>query len=83
MQEVEEGEQPLYAKMVARSTAVIDGIVEGNKAKYSINGKHVWARKYVKKPTQLRSPPRGEASGSSPAKKAWIYKILIPIVVDV
>lgn len=70
MQEVEEGEQPLYAKMVARSTAVIDGIVEGNKAKYSINGKHVWARKYVKKPTQLRSPPRGEASGSSPAKKA-------------
>ncbi|XP_042023961.1 uncharacterized protein LOC121771246 isoform X2 [Salvia splendens] len=64
MQEVEADEQPLYAKMVAKSAAVIDGIVEGNKAKYSINGKHVWARKYVKKPPQQRSPPRGEASGS-------------------
>ncbi|XP_047973270.1 uncharacterized protein LOC125215773 [Salvia hispanica] len=63
MQEVVD-EQPLYAKMVAKSAAVIDGIVEGNKAKYSINGKHVWARKYVKKPPQQRSPPKGEASGS-------------------
>ncbi|KAH6832731.1 Rho guanine nucleotide exchange factor [Perilla frutescens var. hirtella] len=66
MQEVEEGEQPLYAKMVAKSPAVMDGIVEGNKAKYSIGGKHVWARKYVRKPPP-RSPPRGEASGSSPS----------------
>ncbi|XP_057784523.1 uncharacterized protein LOC131001905 [Salvia miltiorrhiza] len=72
MQEVEGDEQPLYAKMVARTPAVIDGIVEGNKAKYSINGKHVWARKYVKKSPQQRSPPTGEAStsASSPAKKA-------------
>lgn len=70
MQEVEGDEQPLYAKMVARSPAVIDGIVEGNKAKYSINGKHVWARKYVKKPPQQRSPPRGEGSSPPAGKKA-------------
>ncbi|KAG8390663.1 hypothetical protein BUALT_Bualt01G0107000 [Buddleja alternifolia] len=58
MQEVGEDEQVLYARMVVarRSTAVINGIVGGNKEKYSINGKHVWARKYVKK---SRSPPRG------------------------
>ncbi|GER53713.1 RNA-binding (RRM/RBD/RNP motifs) family protein [Striga asiatica] len=73
MQEVCEDEQVLYARMVARSTAVIDGIVGGNKAKYVINGKHVWARKYVKKHHhQARWPPaRGgddhPSSSSSPS----------------
>lgn len=56
MQEVGDDEQVLYARMVARSAAVIDPIVGGNKAKYSINGKHVWARKYVKKQHQQQSP---------------------------
>ncbi|XP_073315820.1 uncharacterized protein [Primulina huaijiensis] len=66
MQEVGEDEQVLYARMVARSAAVIEPIVGGNKAKYSINGKHVWARKYVKRLQQMslssstRSPPRVE-----------------------
>ncbi|KAL7109484.1 hypothetical protein ACP275_06G178100 [Erythranthe tilingii] len=60
MQEVGEEEQVLYARMVSRSMAVIEAIVRGNKAKYSINGKHVWARKYVKKSTSSSSPPRGD-----------------------
>ncbi|KAK4403843.1 hypothetical protein Sango_0752900 [Sesamum angolense] len=79
MQEVGEDEQVLYARMVARSPAVIEGIVGGNKAKYSINGKHVWARKYVKKQhqQQSRSPPRQDStsqqqqgSSSSPSTSA-------------
>ncbi|KAL3650047.1 hypothetical protein CASFOL_006450 [Castilleja foliolosa] len=66
MQEVGEDEQVLYARMVARSEAVIDGIVGGNKAKYVINGKHVWARKYVKKQHQARwSPTRDDQPPSS------------------
>ncbi|KAL9165455.1 hypothetical protein ABFS82_06G172000 [Erythranthe guttata] len=65
MQEVGEEEQVLYARMVSRSTAVIEAIVRGNKAKYSINGKHVWARKYVKKSTSSSSPPRGDHIANS------------------
>ncbi|KAF3614622.1 hypothetical protein FXO38_35551 [Capsicum annuum] len=49
MQEVTEEEQALYARLVTRSPAALEAIVEGGKAKYNINGKHVWARKYVKK----------------------------------
>ncbi|VFQ64421.1 unnamed protein product [Cuscuta campestris] len=49
MQEVPAGEQVLYAKLVARSLPALEAIVVGGKAKYNINGKHVWARKYVKK----------------------------------
>ncbi|KAI3470431.1 hypothetical protein Pfo_027094 [Paulownia fortunei] len=70
MQEVGEDEQVLYARMVARSAAVIDGIVGGSKAKYAINGKHVWARKYVKKQLHLRSPSRGDIDPSSSAAAA-------------
>ncbi|KAL6501132.1 hypothetical protein OROHE_025329 [Orobanche hederae] len=69
MQEVGEEEQVLYARMVARSAAVIEGIVGGNKAKYIINGKHVWARKYVKKQHQLQLQSAGggdDPSSSSP-----------------
>lgn len=50
MQEVGPNEQPLYARMVARSSSVIPVIAPaGSKAKYSINGRHIWAKKYVKK----------------------------------
>ncbi|KAK2993714.1 hypothetical protein RJ640_003713 [Escallonia rubra] len=58
MQEVSPGDQALYARLVARSASVIDLVVdrEEGKSKYSINGKHIWARKYVKKNT--KSPPR-------------------------
>ncbi|XP_055824393.1 uncharacterized protein LOC129892890 [Solanum dulcamara] len=49
MQEVPEEEQALYARLVTRSPALLEAIVDGGKAKYNINGKHVWARKYIKK----------------------------------
>ncbi|XP_059309677.1 uncharacterized protein LOC132060752 [Lycium ferocissimum] len=50
MQEVTDPEeQALYARLVCRSHAALEEIVDGGRAKYNINGKHVWARKYVKK----------------------------------
>ncbi|CAK9155120.1 unnamed protein product [Ilex paraguariensis] len=60
MQEVvSPNDQVLYARLIARSASIIDTIVgSGGRAKYSINGKHVWARKYVKKPQQPKSPPQ-------------------------
>lgn len=48
-------DQPLYARLVVRSVSDIGIVLSGkSKAKFSINGKHVWARKYVRK--QVRSP---------------------------
>nr|GLL23189.1 uncharacterized protein LOC109188014 [Ipomoea trifida] len=71
MQEVGTGEQVLYARLVARSLAALEAIVIGGKAKYNINGKHVWARKYVKKQNSKAlssSPPSSSSSlSSSPA----------------
>ncbi|CAA3030830.1 Hypothetical predicted protein [Olea europaea subsp. europaea] len=60
MQEVTAGEQPLFARLVVRSSSIINSIAGGSKAKYTINGKHVWARKYVKKQhqQQQQQPPR-------------------------
>ncbi|KAK8542209.1 hypothetical protein V6N13_137215 [Hibiscus sabdariffa] len=56
MQEVQEGEQPLYAKLVLVSASTLDLVLNGKpKAKFSINGKHVWARKFVRK--NHKSPP--------------------------
>nr|KYP53637.1 hypothetical protein KK1_024532 [Cajanus cajan] len=52
MQDVVPPEQPLYARVVIRAEAMhmIDHILEStNKVKLSINGKHAWARKYVRK----------------------------------
>ncbi|KAE9602492.1 hypothetical protein Lalb_Chr12g0200141 [Lupinus albus] len=50
MQEVQPGEQSLYARIVFRSSLIIDMIIQGSsKAKFCINGKHVWARKFVPK----------------------------------
>ena len=57
-QEVPPNEQILYARIVARSASALDAVVEGGRAKYTINGKHVWARKYVRK---QKSPPRNVA----------------------
>lgn len=66
MQEVEPEEQVLYARLVVCSASVIDIIVErGSKSKYSINGKHVWARKYVKK--NPKSPSRVNGSPARPS----------------
>ncbi|CAN6927498.1 unnamed protein product [Brassica oleracea] len=60
MQEVEENEQPLFARMVLKMECAskMDEIVgPGNKRKFTIDGKHVWARKYVRKnPSSTASP---------------------------
>ncbi|KAK4252975.1 hypothetical protein QN277_010819 [Acacia crassicarpa] len=58
MQEAGMLEQALYARLVVRGNAthLIESVLEGKgKVKFSINGKHVWARKYVRKTT--KSPP--------------------------
>ncbi|KAI9098462.1 hypothetical protein K1719_025087 [Acacia pycnantha] len=58
MQEAGMLEQALYARLVVRGNAIhlIETVLEGKgKVKFSIYGKHVWARKYVRKTT--KSPP--------------------------
>ncbi|KAL5733399.1 hypothetical protein ACOSQ2_033091 [Xanthoceras sorbifolium] len=60
MQEVAAVEQPLYARLVVNPCSIIEVILSGkSKAKFSINGKHVWARKYVRK--THKSPPRSSS----------------------
>ncbi|KAJ1439044.1 hypothetical protein SESBI_02822 [Sesbania bispinosa] len=50
MQEVQPNEQPFFALIVFHQTCTIDIVLRGaTKAKFSINGKHVWARKFVPK----------------------------------
>lgn len=50
MQEVDDETQPLYARLVLESAARMDDVLQGApKRKFSINGKHVWARKFVRK----------------------------------
>ncbi|KAL6496465.1 hypothetical protein OROGR_029723 [Orobanche gracilis] len=48
MQEVEPDRQPLYARIVFVNSSFIQFILNGEtKAKFSINGKHVWMRQFV------------------------------------
>ncbi|KAL3625301.1 hypothetical protein CASFOL_030755 [Castilleja foliolosa] len=50
MQEVEPNEQALYARIVFLKPTYIQFILNGQgKAKFSINGKHVWMRQFVPK----------------------------------
>ncbi|KAI3776738.1 hypothetical protein L1987_46527 [Smallanthus sonchifolius] len=53
MQPVEPENQPLFARIVARTPSMVSAVVDRDgadgKSKYYINGKHVWARKYVKR----------------------------------
>ncbi|KAF7811634.1 uncharacterized protein G2W53_032610 [Senna tora] len=72
MQEVPLMEQPLYARLVVRSNAinVIDVFLEGTgTVKFCINGKHVWARKYVRKSP---SPSHSPSPSPSPGKLAFM-----------
>lgn len=63
MQDVPDDEQPLYARLVVRTLRAMDLVLSRHgRSKFSINGKHVWARKYVRK--HHGSPP------SSPSRKA-------------
>ncbi|XP_007012640.2 PREDICTED: uncharacterized protein LOC18588282 [Theobroma cacao] len=61
MQEVPPDEQSLFARIVFRSESAIEIILSGmSKAKFTINGKHVWARKFVPKrlkPSLPAAPP--------------------------
>ncbi|KZV18985.1 hypothetical protein F511_27087 [Dorcoceras hygrometricum] len=48
MQEVRVDQQALYARVVFVTPAFIESVLSGmSKAKFSINGKHVWMRKFV------------------------------------
>ena len=52
MQEVPANEQSLFARIVFRQLSIIEMILKGvEKAIFAINGKHVWARKFVPKQT--------------------------------
>ncbi|KAJ4707900.1 Rho guanine nucleotide exchange factor [Melia azedarach] len=43
-------EQPLFARLVLNSVATVDQILNGRRiAKFRINGKHIWARKYERR----------------------------------
>ncbi|TQD85409.1 hypothetical protein C1H46_029039 [Malus baccata] len=58
MQEVQPYEQPLFAIIVFHSSATIEAILNGmGKAKFTINGKHVWVRKYMPRRTRSLLPP--------------------------
>lgn len=50
MEDVPAGEQSLYARMVMKSVVAVDRILDGKRiAKFRINGKHIWARKYERR----------------------------------
>ncbi|KAI4335211.1 hypothetical protein L6164_013880 [Bauhinia variegata] len=58
MQEVQPQEQSLFARVIFHQASMIDKILRGErKVKFSINGKHVWARKFVPKRRDLPPPP--------------------------
>ncbi|OMO91801.1 hypothetical protein COLO4_18099 [Corchorus olitorius] len=58
MQEVQPNQQSLFARIVFHSVSSIEMILNGmSKVKFTINGKHVWARKFVPKRLKPPSPP--------------------------
>ncbi|KAJ1424487.1 hypothetical protein SESBI_11681 [Sesbania bispinosa] len=64
MQEImQPNEQPLFARIVFHKTCNVDMILKGaTKIKFTINGKHVWARKFMSK----RTTSTGNLSSSLP-----------------
>lgn len=53
MQDVKPSEQALYATILFFSANTIEAILSGmSKAKFTINGKHVWVRKFVARSTR-------------------------------
>lgn len=63
MQPVEPENQSLFARIVARCPSMVKAVVERDgphgKSKFNINGKHVWARKYV-----MRKPSKDMGEGA-------------------
>lgn len=65
MQEVMPYDQSLFARIIFHSPNTIDMVLNGTgKAKFTINGKHVWARKFVSK--RPRDPPPPPPSAPTP-----------------
>ncbi|XP_074273709.1 uncharacterized protein LOC141597231 [Silene latifolia] len=65
MQDPVENEQSLYAKLVVRDARAMLAILgEQGKAKFAINGKHVWARKYIRK-NNPNSPPSSPSNADN------------------
>ncbi|KAF5467173.1 hypothetical protein F2P56_017028 [Juglans regia] len=65
--------QPLYARLVVRLASSITEVLDGkNKANFSINGKHVRARKYLRKNPRSpqKSSPPSTSRPTSPENKA-------------
>ncbi|CAN1290737.1 hypothetical protein LINPERPRIM_LOCUS20829 [Linum perenne] len=62
MQEVVPPKQALYARIVFKYGSTMDRILNGvNKAKFNINGKHVWVRKYVPYNKRTANAPRSSS----------------------
>ena len=51
MQEnISDGAQPLFARLILNSIATVDRMLNGKRiAKFRVNGKHIWARKYERR----------------------------------
>ncbi|CAJ1967846.1 unnamed protein product [Sphenostylis stenocarpa] len=81
MQDVVPPEQPLYARVVIRARAVhmVDYLLEStNKVKLCINGKHAWARKYLRKGNKspkAKSPVTSRAPSPSSARPSYSSSI--------
>lgn len=76
MQDVVPPQQPLYARIVIRTEAIqfIDHLLEStNKVKLSINGKHAWARKYVRKGN--KSPMTSRAPSPTSTRPSYWWSI--------
>ncbi|XP_052181770.1 uncharacterized protein LOC127794583 isoform X2 [Diospyros lotus] len=59
MQEAPPDEQALFARIVFTSPAFVMLTLNGmEKAKFNINGKHIWLRKYVPRRQRYTAPPR-------------------------
>lgn len=69
--------QPLYAHLVLRPGFPIGAVLDGkNRAKFSINARHAWARKFEKKILRSPSVPisvtRSVISDAHPARQPVI-----------
>ncbi|XP_052204081.1 uncharacterized protein LOC127809359 [Diospyros lotus] len=70
MQEVGEQEQVLFSRVVTRSASTMEGIMQHQrKVKFYINGKHVWARKYVRKHHKSPSYPTSSVEAATRSSK--------------
>lgn len=68
MQEVPSDEQPLFARMVCRSSSIIPKIAPpGRKSMYSINGKHIYAMKFERSKKKGKKNKKNKGSTSQSA----------------